>query len=234
MYWNSIYQLLSYPCHTVKFTLNGKTWHVGSDNWPSVDMLEAAVFLSGILATMPRTPITNAYNRLSSPERIGSPNRPPMITQLQNIVERAMAKQGRSMPTGNWLYTGTQEDPRPRELGIVFLAMQAEALSHHLSTPELIANDLEAEHGDREAIIETAQSLLAHVKRRLVPHAAYESELAKAILRHAVESSTWLAEKTADMNAWRLSHSRYHGCRTVHAGLVQRLRDHGIACRETA
>jgi hypothetical protein len=131
------------PTHAL--TLNGKTWHVGSDNWPSVDMLEAAVFLSGIFATMPRTPITNAYNRLSSPERIGSPNRPPMITQLQNIVERAMAKQGRSMPTGNWLYTGTQEDPRPRELGIVFSAMQAEALSHHLSTwtsPYLVESHL--------------------------------------------------------------------------------------------
>jgi hypothetical protein len=232
MYWNSIYHLLSHPCHTVKFTLNGKTWHVGSDNWPSVDMLEAAILLSGVLVALPRSQITRGYNQLSKSERIGSLSRPAVITQLQNIVERAMAKQGHPMPAGNCLYTVTQEEPRGRELGIVFSAMQTEALSHHLSTPELIANDLEAEHGDRVAIIETAQSLLEHATKCLVPHAAYEGEVAQAILRHAVEHSTWMIAQKQAKEAWTLSYAKYHGCRKSMQNLAQCLRDNGIECGE--
>jgi hypothetical protein len=45
----------------------------------------------------------------------------------------------------------------------------------------------------------TTQRLLEHAQRRLIPHEAYETDLAK----DAVEGSTWLAKKTAAKKVWK-------------------------------
>jgi hypothetical protein len=214
------------------FTLNGKTWHVGQSNWLPIHVINAAIDLSAMLAAMPKTPVTEAYHRLVQAECCGSEYMPALLVQLQNSVRDAMAKQGHYLPPGKWISTGTPEDPDPSEIGIDFLKRQAEAIAYHLSTPELIADALEAEYGDREAIIEVAQRLLEHTHRHLIPHETYETDLAKAILRDAIEGSTWFAEKTAAKKAWKISSAQYRGCKQIAQGLAQRLRDNGIDCGE--
>jgi hypothetical protein len=109
---------------------------------------------------------------------------------------------------------------------------QAEVLAHRLSTPERLTDALALEHGDREVIMGTTQRLLEHAQRRLIPHEAYETDLAKAILKDAVEGSTWLAEKVEGKKRWEISSAKLKGCRKTAKFLAQRLRDNGIDCGE--
>jgi hypothetical protein len=80
------------------FTLNGKTWHVGQSNWLPIHVINAAIYLSAMLAAMPRTPVSEAYHRLVQAERQGSDHLPHLLMQLQDSVRDVMTKQGHYLP----------------------------------------------------------------------------------------------------------------------------------------